>query len=224
MIMSSTSVTGRSKRSTPEVPEKLSGAASISPAPTTNWIEPDALLSRARVTRPGFRGNSMARGTLRFEWSVPRGVTCGSAIESGARPQCHRIAVSCSRSKETTSVPNAGSPLNQPRIICVSVPFASASQLHGIQASESIDIAPHAAHPRSVKNSGQQRTAKPPRSCFVVRPFSARNTESVPSTAVRSRSCRFINSLPRSAYTCSISSELAVRCAGRHLRGPAGAH
>ena len=41
------------------------------------------------------------------------------------------------------------------------VPLTSASQLQGIISSLNIDIAPQAAQPISVKNSGQHRIAKP---------------------------------------------------------------
>ena len=60
-------------------------------------------------------------------------------------------------------MPKAGSPLIDCRIIWVMVPLTSASQLQGVISSLNKDMAPQAAQPNSVKNSGQQRTAKPSR-------------------------------------------------------------
>ena len=56
---------------------------------------------------------------------------------------------------------NDGSPPSQLSMRVLIVPYTSASHPEAIPSELSIPIAPHAAQPYSVKNSGQQRTENP---------------------------------------------------------------
>ena len=66
-----------SRRATPEVPEKASGARSISPPESIMRSLPSPCVMRHSVMRPGFSGNSDSSGSLRLEWIVARGSHLG---------------------------------------------------------------------------------------------------------------------------------------------------
>ena len=166
-------VGGDVERATPDVPENASGALIISPPDNIIRSRPSPCVMRHSVMRPGFSGNSDSSGSLRLEWIVARGATSGSAISIGAWPQCQNTTVSETGSTSTRSVLNTPRPEADCSTSEEITPKTSASQPPGRPSSFRSAIAPQAAQPYSVKNSGQQRTATPANPSVSARSLSA---------------------------------------------------
>ena len=108
----------------------------------------------ARFTPATFSDADLAELNARFERLPASAIIAWAARSFGPY-------LSLAASMETRSVMKAGAPASACSSSDVTVPLTSASQLAGRCSSLSTLIAPHAAQPSSVKNSGQQRTATP---------------------------------------------------------------